>query len=750
MIGMGHRIIPLLFLFSGAAGLMYEVVWLRMLVRAFGVTVYATSNVLMVYMAGMALGSWVAGRLMSRARSPLKVYGWIELALVLVGAGSSWAAAALPEIYAWISPGGMAASPGVAVVRTLLACAVLLPPTVLMGMTLPALAEYFSRCGHGQRDGRVWDRPAVLYGVNTLGAVGGVIFSGFYSLGTWGEIRTVGLAVGLNLVIGIGALLLATARSAEIVDGRGVAEELHSIAVRSPLASMVPWLMALSGFCALAVEVLWTRMLVLLVGTSVYAFSTMLASYLVGIGLGSLLCGRWLSAVREPERVFAWLQAAAGLLIVVTFEAYFGLGLARSDLGYILFHMRRWQEFLSLFGVGVMVVLPVTLVYGALFPLAVRLVPEGGSAAGIGRIYAMNTVGALVGAMAGGFLLIPNLGTQFAVYFLCAVHFGLAVLVALAGGVRFFHWAPLAGVGLLLMAAFVRPDPFFEILRARLDHVGKGRILYHREGVSATVTVYADAANELVLVNGILVSGKGKLGRFMADLPLLIRSDPKRALVLGLGAGNTFRASLDRGVKVDLVELEPELLESFAALWQDSAAYLENPRARVVVNDARNFLLTSEEKYDAVILDGSPPIYSAGTVNLYSREFVRLTAARLTPEGILALWVPLPCFESDFWMIARNLTDTFDHTLAWAIPGLPGVLVLGSRAPLEVRTDLLDRQLFPRSFLVADHLIREAAASYSPVTDDRPWTEFPLSRFWQGEPLLDRPEFLFQTSRRPL
>ena len=767
---------------SGAAGLLYQVVWLRMLIRAFGVTAYATSNVLAVFMGGLALGAWAAGRLASRVRRPLFTYAGVELALAAAAIPVSVAAADLPRLFAAFAPDGPSDSAAVIAVRSLMACGVLLAPTCLMGATLPLLAEFLSRIRRVGVEPRL-DPVGLLYGVNTLGAVAGALFAGWYSLGAWGEARSLAFAVALNAAAGLWAGALARTHDAppaaapmdsEAALPRDNARSTEAARRKKPQkedplapsawAGKLPWLMALSGFAALAFEVLWTRMLILVMGTSVYAFSAMLSVYLAGIAAGSVACSRcWLAGQRPPERAFAILQLAAGLLGLLGLNAYVWLGLARSSADYLYSPLLSAWDFPGLFLMAVAVVFPLTFVYGALFPLAARLMDPRGAGKAVGRLYAWNTAGSVLGALCAGFVLIPWLGTRGAVFALCGLHAALGLWTALLPEVRLSLGKPaaLGLAALLLMASPVltQGDPFLKILSNRLGRRAAGKVLFHREGPSSTVTGYASERREtLLLINGITVSGKGPLGEFMSHFPLVLRPAPKRALVICLGAGNTFRAAVDHGVAVDLVELEPEVLASFKDLWPDHAAYLERPGVRVFNNDGRNFVLTSRELYDAVVLDGSPPIYSSGAVNLYSREFVTLAKARLTQDGILALWVPLPCFEGQFWHIARNFTDLFPHTLAWTQPNLEGILLLGSAEPLELSPAELERRVAERGLkarapwltadvlaherLVRDAALRRETARREPVTDDRPRTEFPLPRFLKGERLRRTSEFL--------
>ncbi|MBI4424661.1 MAG: fused MFS/spermidine synthase, partial [Elusimicrobia bacterium] len=744
-----------LFFLSGAAGLVYEVVWLRLLVRAFGSTTVATSHVLAVFMGGLALGAWAAGGRARAARSPLKAYAALELALGLAAAAATLAASRLPAAFAALAPAGPIDSAPATVVRFVLAALVLLVPTAAMGASLPLVAEHCAREGASGAD-----RPGLLYGANTLGAVLGVLASGFWALGALGERRTALLAVLANLLVAAGAAWLARRPPAPAAPKPPAAFAPAADGL-SPRA--VAWAMAVSGFCALGLEVLWTRMLVLLLGNSVYAFSAMLACYLAGTALGSLACAARLASVRRLGQAFGALQALAGLLIVVSLEVYRWQGLARTGAEYLYSPIQSGGDFAALFASSLGVVLPVTFVYGLLFPVAVRLCDAGAAAGGVAKVYGYNTVGSVAGSLACAFLLIPVLGTRLAAYAFALGHVAVGAWPALRRGA--FPRFAAACAALALGAAWLRPDPFLDIVRARLARRAPGAVVSHREGSSSTTTVFASARETLLLLNGIIVSGKGDLGRFMAHFPLALRPKPGRALVICLGAGNTFRAAVEHGVTVDLAELEPTVVETFSDLWPDHERYLRHPSVRVFVNDGRNVLLTTRERYDAVIIDGTPPIFSAGTVNLYTREFVELARSRLAPGGILALWVPLPCFESDFWMIARNFVDAFPHTLAWAQPTgkLGGILLLGSREPflpepgaidrravergLSAANPWLNRSLLDPSKLVPDAALRAKASRYPPVTDDLPLTEFPLPLFVRRARLQSDPGFALLAGR---
>jgi spermidine synthase len=750
-----------LFFLSGFSGLIYEVVWLRMLVRAFGSTTFATSTILAVFMFGLAAGAWLGGRRSKSTPVPLRAYAIIELLLAVAAALATWACGYLPNLVATLLSGQDAASVLVIVVRATLCFVLLIVPTLLMGASLPLLAQQFSQTRH-----RGWDRAALLYGVNTVGAVVGVVYAGFLAIGALGETGTAAIAVAINVAVGLMALAFARRASATAArpapDLEETLADLDEPHAATPLSRGIVWLVALSGFCALALEVLWTRMLILLLGTSVYAFSAMLASFLVGIGIGSLVSARWTVPARLRGSTFCLLQVAAGLLAAATLELYLSQGMARLDAAYLYSPIQSASDFFALFGLSAGIILPITLLYGMMFPLAIRIADSRAAGTSVGTIYAFNTVGSVLGALACGFVLIPTLGTRNTLYLVCLVHIALGLVTAYLDRAVPMKRVAFAALIPVIALPFLRPDPFFEIIQARLNHRNPGKVIFHKEGSSATVTGFAGRSDTVVVVNGILVSGIGALGSVMADIPLLLQAKPERALVICLGAGNTFRTALEHNIAVDLVELEPEVIASFAKLWPDSRSYTERRGARIIVNDGRNFLLTSASTYDAIVVDGSPPIYSAGFVNLVTREFVELVKAHLTPTGIFALWVPLPSFESDFWMIARNMTDTFPHTLAWAVPNSPlkGFLLMGSNAPFATdpsviaqrmvdrkrlnRNLLLNEGLLAPSRLISDARLREISSRYPNVTDERPYTEFPLPAFLEGAPLLHDTGFAFR------
>src|SRR5260370_591982 len=335
-----------LFFLSGCSGLIYEVVWLRMLVRAFGSTTFATSTILAVFMSGLAAGAWLGGLRSRTAPARLRSYGIVELGLAVAAALATWGGRELPNVVAafWSEQG--AASAMVIVLRASLSFLILFVPTLLMGASFPLLAEHFSRARNGTRTPG-WDRAALLYGVNTVGAVAGVIYSGFLAIGTLGEIKAVAIAVAIN------------ARRA-------------------------------STFCA--------------------------------------------------------LQVAAGLLAAATLELYLTQGMARLDGAYLYSPIQSAKDFLALFGLSAGIIIPVTLVYGMMFPLAIQIADTRAAGTSVGRIYAFNTVGSVLGSLACGFVLIPALAPRTPLDLVAFVHLALGLIVASLHPTPVLKKVPLAGM----------------------------------------------------------------------------------------------------------------------------------------------------------------------------------------------------------------------------------------------------------------------------------------------------------------
>jgi predicted membrane-bound spermidine synthase len=644
---------------SGAAALACETVWLRMLTRVFGVTVHAVAALTSLYMLGLGLGALLAPRLKGR---PGKIYALLE------------AGAALGALLtAYLNP------------------FFLFPTTVLLGATLPVVARSGS--------------PRLLYAANTAGACAGALLAGFWTLGTFGETATIA-----------GTALISLLAAALGWPARGPAAEEE--------ASKLHWMLgayALSGFCALGFEVLLTRQLIPLLGNSVYAFTLILAAYLLGLSLGAALAPK-----RLTFGVGQLLVCAAALLALLLYTA---LALLATSPDFLYTPIRDASHFLLVTLEALVLVFPLAFALGMLWPAALRTYPS------VGPLYAANTAGAILGSLFAGFVGIKLLGAWNCFLLLAALSGALGLSLT-----RSWQAALLLGAGFVL----VRADPTLPMLKSRLSrHVD---IRFHDDTPAATVTGYGPKLSRSggLLINGIETAGTGPPGTLMALIPHLLMEKAGKTLVICFGAGNTFRAASMLGHETDAVDLVPALFERMPAFYPDAAAHLSKPTNRLFAEDGRRQLLKSDKLYDLIVVDAAPPLFSAGAVNLYTREFLELAKSRLTEDGLMTLWLPLPAFEEDYWRILSAYTSVFPHSATWRIGDMMGVLVFGSRKPLSRPKGWLDRRLktvppelkfgiteekFNKALMLSGEPLRLRAAKWPPLSDDKPVVEFPLPRF---------------------
>jgi len=515
---------------------------------------------------------------------------------------------------------------------------------------------------------------------------------------------------------------------------------------------------AVSGFVALANEIVWSRMLILHQGTSIYAFSAMLAVILTGMALGSAFGARRLDGWGDPLVQLARLEMLIGLAVAGALY---------------LFDLRLFEQSPAAARLApVLLVGPLGFLLGVIFPVAARCYLRSRSAGGrsVAELYAWNTIGCIAGAVAAGFVLIPLLGAGRSGACLAGVSLlvGLAVLAVHPDGfrrrARALEWGLLATSILLLVTV---GDPYYRVIERRMTDLYPGQALLHRhiEEAAGTTTAFrpddADPRHEHLWVNGRGMTCKTTATKLMAHLPIWLADHPHDVLVVCFGMGTTVRsASRHAGLDVTAVELVPGVVECFGFYHADGPALLRQPNVRAAADDGRNYLLMHEQQYDVITIDPAPPLESAGTVNLYSRSFFELCRSRVRPGGVVSLWVPAAS-RSEVKLIMRTYLDVFEHVSVWSGPEQeqcpPGVLLLGSRRPFRqvgpkvrrayqnraVVADLLEwgREFDRPENVLALHVadkeqLRDFVAGVPVITDDRPYTEFPL---WRA--LLDKGEY---------
>ena len=707
---------------SGAAALVYEVVWLRMLGLVVGHAVDALTAVLAAFMAGLALGAALFGRFAGRLRRPLAACAWLEGGVAAYAVLLPQALAALPGAALPLRAALGFGYDGWSLTQTALACALLLPPTVLMGGTLPLLSQ--AAGGGHTAPARV---AGALYALNTCGAVLGALAAGYWLLPTAGNRATSWIAAGANLAAA--ALLLAASRGAPLTrvgeDGvplgepqarRADAHDRAPVAGRSPAAEktqgpdgrawLIPAAMAVSGAAAMVFEVAWTRALSLVIGSSTYAFSAVLVAVLVGIAAGSA--------------VYAWRWGGrpAGPAALGVIEAGVGGSAALALLGFerlpdfLLAGLRwsvepGWVAFLQL-ALSAGVLLPAMLFIGASFSCALSATVGGGSRVGrqVGRLYAANTAGAVAGVMLGGLVLVPGWGVHAALKTAIVATLLLAAALLAASGRGARRLVPAAASVVAAGAVALAPAWDSRVMSSapavyaktylaagegrRLSQiVAEETVLFYRDGRSGTVAVTRQGPHTLLRINGKIDAGTVRdmpTQLMAAHLPLLVHPSPRTVFILGLGSGVTAAAAARHPVeRVDVLEIEPAVVEAsrFFAGEQDGA--LDDPRVRVVIGDGRSFLLSAGPRYDVIISEPSNP-WVQGMAGLFSAEFFALAKERLRPGGMMLQWVQsYNLAPDDLKMVVATFRSAFPATSVWE-PAPGDFLLLGSvePAPLDL------------------------------------------------------------------
>ena len=702
----------LLFLGSGCAALIYELVWFHVLRLVIGSSSISIAALLVSFMGGMGLGSLMFPRLVPGAWHPLRVYAGIELAIGAIGLVLLVALPSAQAVYVTAVGYGF----GGVLLRALVCVICLIPPTMLMGATLPAVARWAGTTRVGIA------RAGLFYAANTIGAVAGVLLASFYLLRLFDTVTATLVAVGLNVTVALLALCLAARHPYAVLDAPPT-PSTSSVVATGGVRPVVLVVAGLSGFASLGAEVVWTRQLSLLFGATVYNFSLILAVFLTGIGGGSL-AGAW--AARRTARAdlaLGWCQLV--LLAALPWGAYMiGYVIPAWDTGppflpsVYEFPAARFLLDIARCGAAIG---PAALLWGASFPLALAAANTGEGDAGrlVARVSVVNTVGALVGTVLVSLWIIPSVGTQRAQQWLvvvAAVAAGLVLLPAAwradAGtrqGGRRRVWRAAGGTTLLLIAGLAVsgvPDTPRGLIAFGRDIAGWDSIArYHfvDEGVNASVAVTdSNAGYRQLHISGKVVASTMDLDmrvqRMLGHVPALVHGAPRSVLIVGMGTGVTAGSFVQYAEveRIVICEIEPAVLEASARFSDENQSVLSDPRTEVIYDDARHFLATTDEQFDVITSDPIHP-WVRGAASLYSVEYHELVKGRLRPGGVVAQWVPL--YETDM-ASAKSQIGTFvrsfpDATL-WNSDYLDAgydLILVGQAGPTRLDGEAIARRL---------------------------------------------------------
>ena len=738
----------LLFFGSGACALVYQVMWLRLLALVFGVTVYAASTVLAGFMAGLGLGSFVAGRLAVRITRPLAAFGIAEVLVGITAFISPVLLEALTRLWVSIHPSLPDSIAVITVIRFIVAFVVMIVPTSLMGATLPLVIK-----SAVAREDRIGGRIGLLYAVNTTGAIVGALFAGFYLISEVGVELSFRLAAISNIVIGAVALAAAYAMPAQPARPAAAApaEAGPSAVVTAGQRQIVLWTFFVSGVMSLALEIIWFRMLVVFLRPTAYAFTIMLACVLGGIALGSALAapilrmrGRWLP-------VLAVIQALVGVAAVLSFNA-----LTRSqaaiDVATPWFASIGLNTYLApLVASSLIAMLPTMVLLGLAFPIGLSLWAgddtSDDTSRRVGAFYSLNVFGAILGSLLAGFVLLPAIGTRSSLIVVSAL--ATTSSMALAWSQRrarpTFAYA-IAGLAPVLfgLGAIYSVDPF-DVAFARFHR--NETLLWREEGVQTTVAVHDRGGRDpmrIMYLDGNHQANNSVPTAFVhhriGALPVMLHPSPTTALVVGLGGGATPGAVARYHVDVDVVELSAAVVAGSNFFKDINFDLLSRPKVHLRVDDGRNFMMMGRKKYDVVTADIILPRH-AGAGSLYSKEYYELVRGSLAEGGLVMQWNGADSM-TEYKLLMRTFMSVFPYTTLWG----DGSLMLGSMKPFtlsqsgyEARRagfDLFNWDLatLKRIYIAGTDDLRAFVGDGPLLTDDKPVIEYFLSLPKNDEP----------------
>ena len=676
----------ILFFLSGLSALIYQVTWMRYLSLFFGSDVYSAAITLSSFMFGLSFGSFVAHKFARSFSMPLLAFAILELFIGLYAIGFTTLLSLFHDTFKQVYLNSINNSPVIYNgFRALVAGAVLVIPTAMMGASLPFISEQFS-----EESDKAGDVSGKFYATNTAGAVFGVILAGFFLFPFLGFWATTLVAATLNILIGFFALAISTLiigrAKLKPTPARLASEHDHSADLsdsrvrRSALIAI-----ALSGFAAMAFEVVVTRWLALSFSATVYSFAVMLACFLVGIAYGSAKASEFVKSTQQPAKQLGIIEL---LLALSVFLITLGIGQFPTLFGNILWSLVQLlngnfavASVSSMLISALLILFIPTFLLGASFPFAVRVWTLKGLGAGhgAGGVYSANTLGALLGALSAAFLMVPILGLRLSFAMIGTIFLISSWLMFITLNkreVRGFIFPIIVTAFGGFVALYVHLQPKQIIANYHMQRNETPDVIYHGEGVAHTVDIVKGPdQNTIMMVDGNIEADTTFLQRrhfvLKGHLPLLLHRNPKTALVVGLGLGitlsNTLRyPSLDN---VQVVELSPEMAEAQSYLKTINDDVLSNPKLSLRIDDARNYLSLEDKKFDMITADPIHPRIS-GVGYLYTSEYYRAIKSHLNDGGIICQWMPMYNISArSFGVAFRTFAEVFPNSSFWYVRG---------------------------------------------------------------------------------
>lgn len=735
---------------SGMSGLAYEVIWLRQLNLIFGITAFALATVLAGFMGGLALGSFTFGKIADRVKGHMILFAALELGIGLYALLAPYLFTGLDQLYVMAGRTLDYGHPALNLFRTLGAFLIILIPTTLMGGTLPVISKIIVR-----QEKEVGLKIGLIYGINTLGATFGVFITGFFLVRAVGMAGTTYLAVAVNATVALVALLLARHLTAPAPEVQPVATgdipggPEHSSALRN-------WVLvafAMSGFASLAYEVLWSRALVYFLGLSTYAFTTMLTAFLIGLAVGSFIISKWVDRMKDPLLGLAVVEILIGVFALALIPAINVMYPLSQSLGALLGRDSWWGVVGVRFILALILMLPATICMGATMPLVVRYYTDhiGGLGRGMGKVYAVNTLGAIFGSLAAGFLLVPLFGVRLSISLIVVLNILIAGIILTLNPVS----KPpvkrvLAGIcASILIGVLILADTSPLILSS-VEFTGLQRrykLLFVQESADASLAVLEDRVNGERELNidgestAFTIYQDMQVHKLLGHLPPLFHPDPKDFLVVGFGFGSTAYAStLYPQSQVDCVELVKDEILTAPFFEPQNHGVLDDPNLHMIIGDGRDYIKLTNKTYDVISFNAIHPKISP---NLYTLGFYQQCRRLLKDDGLIVAWMPPNAVSNDeFWSLVKTFQTVFPYSSLWYV-NPSHMLILGSLRPRmfdwqrlnerladpRIKADLAETNLdnpyeILSNFVAADEKLAALAGSARLNTDDLPLVEF--------------------------
>lgn len=721
--GLIQVIILILFFLSGACGLIYEVVWQRMLSLVFGNATFATATILACFMSGLALGSFYFGRLVDKYKEPLKLYAYLEAGIGVFAILVPFMISGITAIYISIYQHFHTTFYFFSLLKFALCFVVLLIPTFLMGGTLPVISKLFVR--EFEKLGR---GVGSLYGTNTFGAVVGTFCAGFFFIILFGAKETTYIAAATNILIAGVALglnkfsfpddsknAINLQHKGRKYKGKNIGEIDHQ-AYPKHVFHVVLFVYALSGFCALAYEVLWTRVLVFFFSSTTYAFTIMLTTFLFGLALGSLIFGKFIDKMKNLLNLLNLLALIEVLIGLFAIASIWELSKLDGLIGNF-YKGESWYTFVVARYVGAFLIMFIPcLLMGISFPLVCKIYTQNRERLGtyVGNIYSANTIGCVLGAFAAGFIMIPLIGITNSIILIASLNLILGVIILFSNPFmrRRLKQAALAGMAVIIVVSILvipseKPLPLYN--RVSADIKWGGEIIFYKEGVGATVTVHQfidpsdNKVYKMLEVDGVSVAGTTPALRttqkLQGHLPLLLYEsstgkDPKNVFILGLGTGESSYAITCHNIeKVDCLEIVPAEVDAIPYFKEVNKDILNNPKFCLEIQDARNYLLAAQENYDIIESDA---VHPGLNINIFTREYFQLCKERLSENGIFSTWLPLFYLsEPNLKILLKTFQSVFPYVTVWYSPNYHNrhALLIGTETKLKIDFKLLQQKL---------------------------------------------------------